>query len=638
MNKPPAPFHLTPDHHGLIHLAAAYTPTNHIHTPDSTYVRWYWLTDLGPTTYLAWTSLTLWLPTTDHATVPLAYTELAHSLGTAPGRLTRALSRLAAYHLAHTLHDQPHTLYIKRAAPNLSPANAPDSPNAAPPSPQNTNDSTPPDLQAVTNQTRPPDHPAASTRPAHFGPHRARAHRRPPTMRDPIAQRPSSRPQPVGPLYKSTSFPDAETRSRLHGKNPRRARLTPIRKIRLHTGRWAMPTSAGRGLSLVLVILSSMAHGELFPTPTSERLGPLGNTEPPVHWYTESTRPEADTSRALINAWYSEVIDPEGRLAARLRSENTVDHYQAIDELLAHRLLRARSRDIRYEEDGRGPDFRVYRDGALEAAIEVVSLFDSDAWTAGQRHADRLIDELNRRLGPAREWFIGIEGDQDEFPQTPVPARRCAEFLRAVLESLSVDDRVQAIAGSYPIRTFTFDGGSIRFMFMPRSTGLDEADVPDDRVIGFGPSRGGMVDVGVRLRKRVAKKRYDLPPSTPYLVFAVIHDTLGDDWDVMNALYGSSAIDVATGRSLRLADGTFGLERRGGELTPRNSRISAVSAVTRFLPWDIAQLDVAIYENPYAASPWGAVLPCTRRFAPGDGVPNWIEGDFEDLRALLVAA
>lgn len=119
-SKPHAPFNLTPDTRGLIHLSAAYTPTSHVHAPDSAYVRWYWLTDLGPTTYLTWTTLTLWLPTNDHATVPLAYTELAHSLGTAPGRLTRALSRLAAYRLGHTIHDQPHTLYLKRAAPPLS--------------------------------------------------------------------------------------------------------------------------------------------------------------------------------------------------------------------------------------------------------------------------------------------------------------------------------------------------------------------------------------------------------------------------------------------------------------------------------------------------------------------------------------
>ena len=120
MSKTAAPFRLIPDNNGLIHLAAAYTPSTHIHAPDSDYVRWYWLSDLGPSAYLAWTTLALWIPTSEGSTVQLDYTELAHSLGTAPGRLTRALARLGAFHLAHTLPEEPHTLYIRRAAPDLS--------------------------------------------------------------------------------------------------------------------------------------------------------------------------------------------------------------------------------------------------------------------------------------------------------------------------------------------------------------------------------------------------------------------------------------------------------------------------------------------------------------------------------------
>ena len=56
----------------------------------------------------------------DDATITLHYDEFAHSLGTRPPRLTRSLQRLNAFHLAHTLPEQPTTLYIRRRVPTLN--------------------------------------------------------------------------------------------------------------------------------------------------------------------------------------------------------------------------------------------------------------------------------------------------------------------------------------------------------------------------------------------------------------------------------------------------------------------------------------------------------------------------------------
>lgn len=103
-----------------ITVAAGYTPAVNIHEPDSTYCRHYWLAELGPSSYLAWTYLLGWLPDSDTAAITIDYPELAYSLGTAPGRLTKALQRLAAFHLAHTLPGEPTTLYLKRRAPTFN--------------------------------------------------------------------------------------------------------------------------------------------------------------------------------------------------------------------------------------------------------------------------------------------------------------------------------------------------------------------------------------------------------------------------------------------------------------------------------------------------------------------------------------
>lgn len=106
---------------GHITIAAAFTPSDHIHDPESTYVRYYWPSVIGPSGYLAWTQLAAWLPATDETTITINHTEFAHALGTSPARLTKALFRIVGFRLAYTLPNEPNTLYIKRRAPTLSP-------------------------------------------------------------------------------------------------------------------------------------------------------------------------------------------------------------------------------------------------------------------------------------------------------------------------------------------------------------------------------------------------------------------------------------------------------------------------------------------------------------------------------------
>jgi hypothetical protein len=51
----------------------------------------------------------------------MIHAEFADALGTSPARLTNALGRLIAFHLAYTIPAQPATLFIKRRAPTLNP-------------------------------------------------------------------------------------------------------------------------------------------------------------------------------------------------------------------------------------------------------------------------------------------------------------------------------------------------------------------------------------------------------------------------------------------------------------------------------------------------------------------------------------
>jgi hypothetical protein len=106
---------------GLITVTAGFTPTTNVHEPESMYCRFYWLADIGPSAYLAFLFLNMWLPANEEsASISINYAEFAHTLGTSPGRLTRAISRLAGFHLAYTIPTEPSTLYLKRRAPTLT--------------------------------------------------------------------------------------------------------------------------------------------------------------------------------------------------------------------------------------------------------------------------------------------------------------------------------------------------------------------------------------------------------------------------------------------------------------------------------------------------------------------------------------
>ena len=143
--------------------------------------------------------------------------------------------------------------------------------------------------------------------------------------------------------------------------------------------------------------------------------------EPSVHWYTESTRPEAVASRRAVNAWYDAFPDCDGSFRDRLRSEVDVDHHQALDELFVHSHLSADFDDVRYEEGGVGPDFRVYTDGNCIGAIEVVSLFQQQDWTDEEVRHLRLADDVSRRLAPTHGYFVDFQIEWYEGPVSPPP-------------------------------------------------------------------------------------------------------------------------------------------------------------------------------------------------------------------------
>jgi hypothetical protein len=334
-----------------------------------------------------------------------------------------------------------------------------------------------------------------------------------------------------------------------------------------------------------------------------------------VNWIAESTNPHAATARALLNSWYADFPDATGTFAARLQSATGSQHLQGVDELFIHHLLRANSDDVRYEEGGTGPDFRVYRDGACSAAVEVVSLFQQAEWSDEAAPHQRLADELNDRVRPSAGYFVSF--DIEVLDRDPSP-RRFAEFVEHEIQQLPPPEDLRLPSplkpDDLPSATYETDGVRIRVRFIPMRSDAPARTDPDARIVGMGATVGGWVATADRLKERVGDKaggRYEIS-EVPFLVAVGVHEAICEDFHVFSALYGGPSISLA-GEIRQRNDGLFGVDRTHPD--GRNRRVSAVTVVREFYPWLPEKADIATFHNPYGARPWPTGILSTRNFS-----------------------
>ena len=282
----------------------------------------------------------------------------------------------------------------------------------------------------------------------------------------------------------------------------------------------------------------------LFPEPASPREGPLGYVEPPVHWFSTSTRPQAIESRAAVNTWYAEFPDtPDRAFAKRLKSGSAVTHYGALDELYVHHLLRQRFDDVRFEEGGKGPDFRVYANGACILAVEVLSLFEPPAWTDPQARHGRIADQLNKAVKPTAGYFVRFEVTQGTRDPSP---KQFARFITSELERLPAPENLPQQAPGrrawkdLPRATYAEQSGTrVAETFIPMKPNAPSRTNPDARLASSDAPVGGFVLTAQRLKERIKEKaggRYEIA-GTPYAVAAGIHDW-PDEEEILAALCG----------------------------------------------------------------------------------------------------
>ncbi len=328
----------------------------------------------------------------------------------------------------------------------------------------------------------------------------------------------------------------------------------------------------------------------LFPEPVAAFTRPLANLEPHVVWLQRSTRPEAVAARDWVNDWYKGFPDLGGKLAARLTSTNDEVHYGALDELYVHSCLRKAAPDVRYEEGGKGPDFRVYRAGRQVLAVEVLSFFMRADWASEERRHGELSDRLNRTF-QARGYFLHVEVLRQD-PGRNLPLRDLTEAAGAFLKGLPAPQvATVAYQSGQPLRAVDFvrAGIHVRFQALPMKPDAASAGDPDARIVGTGAAIGGVVDSGERLRDRLEgkrKKRYRLDLDVPFVIAVGNHDPFCRDLEFLLAMYGRDWEALIGARpplwqhQPKFA-GFFGIGK--GE-KPYNTRFSAVAVIDRPMP------------------------------------------------------
>ncbi|WP_306215267.1 hypothetical protein [Actinoplanes sp. RD1] len=339
---------------------------------------------------------------------------------------------------------------------------------------------------------------------------------------------------------------------------------------------------------------------QAFEEPRVRRDQHLAMSEPISAWFVTVTRPEAVEGRRVINDLYSRFPDPGGRMRADLHTGDNKRFFSALDELHVHDLL-ARHYDVAYEEgEGTRPDFHLYRDRQYVGALEVLSLFQREDWTAEERHHAVLADELNKRL-PLTTHSLMF--DIQSWTGTP-SLRHLVRWLDATLAELRADPKALPLdATGIPEKTYVGRGTNISFQFWALPPGYRAG--PQDPVVVSGAAMGGLIDSATRLRERLDTKagKYDLG-GKPFAIAVGARDSWCTLDEVHQALTGTPAVVIATGQGIRQGDGFFGTGRRHPQGKRRH--VSAVYALHDWFPGGPTEPRITRFDNPLAHQPFPA--------------------------------
>lgn len=350
---------------------------------------------------------------------------------------------------------------------------------------------------------------------------------------------------------------------------------------------------------------------KLFDDITRTERRPKRENEPAFAYCNISARRAVTAFRDLVETWFQR-YPQEGRKDLRARFRSTIDaqHRAAFFELYLHELLFSMGFECDIHPnlaDGTlaHPDFIVSRNGQPCFYLEATSALPSQDETAKERMIAQLYDSLNKMESP--NFFVAVE--MNGTPTSSPPGKRLRRELKQWLSTLNPDDlRHKLEVGGFdnlPSFEWSYNDWSISFLPIAKSPAL--RGKPGVRPIGMTlPTKAKAIDSHSSIRRAIISKATKYGDLTlPFIVAVSVFDIFADDIDVMDALFGQEAVQVALGpngvqhhRLIRQPNGAW-----FGPQGPQNTRVSAALIAVNLSPWAMASNTPILIHHPYASKP-----------------------------------
>ncbi|MEO6504354.1 MAG: hypothetical protein ABIQ09_20900 [Jatrophihabitantaceae bacterium] len=332
---------------------------------------------------------------------------------------------------------------------------------------------------------------------------------------------------------------------------------------------------------------------------------PARYAESTAQFYARVGGPYWDSIRHVIETWFSHFCPGSMQdLRGRLRDQDDRQFNGAFFELYLHESLRRAGYQItchpKLSGTTRRPDFLVSRDGDA-FYLEAKTIGGAGDVAQGNR-LKTVYDALNRLVSP--NFFLSVEVEtQGAIDLRTRPLRQHLTHWLAGLDPDEAADllRIHSSLHQLPCTEWKAAGWHFIFRALPKAADRRGHD-PKVRPVGMpGGVYAGFTDDVSPLRAALDDKGSAYGAlDIPYVIAIATNTFSSDDFDVLNALYGTFQVQLGTtatgemvSRGVRAPDGYwFG----GHEWLHKN--VSAVLIAKNLHPALITRAVPTLWEHP----------------------------------------
>ena len=330
--------------------------------------------------------------------------------------------------------------------------------------------------------------------------------------------------------------------------------------------------------------------------------------------------------RALMEHWFDRFpVEGQADVRERFRDDDPGQSIGAFWELYLHEIHRRLGYTLEREPEVPGttkrPDFRATRrDTAFYLEATLVSY--PDAEMAARRRRDIVVDIVDEAFDP--DFWVAIHIHVEG--RTTPPKADIVPAIEAWLGSLDwmtaqtqfEQDPLQAPERDFHVRDWVFN-----LRAYPRTPNV-RGD-PTFPTVNMGPRWSGAVDERGPIEADLREKstRYGRP-DLPFVIAALCLRDFVDERAIEQALYGPEVVRVPVLRGVgnparaHVVRNPRGLWQWGEDR--RATRVSAVLTARHLNPLFIANAELTLWKNPWAAKPLVDDLPW--RMVTGDLARN----------------